>query len=1476
MTRSTLARRRNGRISLADKARSTNLRPRLDELEDRITPTVAFHPYFGTEATTFGNGMKLNNTPVELIFWGSSYWNNPTGASASTIANAVRMMLSGPTVQHLSQYGAGGSPYLAGWWIDTDDAGPNSTFTDSDLTHEIVNAINDLNSPIAPPGSFNGATPLYMVVTPFGTSVNGSTIPGDTGAAAGYHYDFNASTNYGNYNLIYGWTGQPSNFVNGSNLDTITDIFSHELQEAMTDPQPFSGITCNAGASLPGGGSGEIGDFEPEDYNLDTYRVNGVLEQAMWDDNAQAFTVSDGNNRHLDLYAGYTQNSNGTYNYTGSILDVYGDQSGAGADDLITLDVTPSGGVAVTLNGESFAFGPGTKITQIQVFPEGGSNYISVNNVPANCPVYINGGDGDDHVTVGNSSDGVQGINSLVYISNGSPTPSSIGYSTLTIDDSADRIGREVSMYDDVLGDGMHRGSVLNLAPAPIYWLDNSPGMYTGGVNSLTIDGGSGGNTFSVHGDGNPWAETTLSSGGGNNTVDVYSSSGPLYLDGGSGFQSVDVGMGSTAAINGAVHVENSSSSGHTWLEVDDSSDTTGRTADLYDGELTGLGTGAPIFWTPSASVTGGVTYLAVNGGPGGNTFNVHNTSSLFDGTNLSTGNGSNEVNVDGTTSALNVDGGAGFDWVDVGVGSTAAIKGTVDVYNSSSSGSSYLEVDDSSDTTGRTADLYNGGLTGLGAGAPIDWIPSASATGGVTYVMAYGGSGGNTFNVHNTSNLYHRTYLSTGTGSNTTDIIGTTGALWVTGHGADTLVGPNAASTWNITASDGGSVGKVSFSGVANLNGGPADDTFKFAGGSVTGMVNGGGGSNTLDLSAYSTPVMVDLAAATATGTGEIAGIQTILGGSAANTFLGEDATETWNVTGTNAGNVAGVAFKGFANLTGGKDNDTFKFANGNGVTGMISGGGGTDTLSYTAYTTGVTVNLITGTATGTGGVTGISNVTGGSGNDQVIGDGNGNVINGGGGTDDLVGGGGADVFVIPTTEAAGTTIFDRSTLATIDGPNLANVWTITGGNAGNLNGIAFTGIANLVGGTGTDSFKFGPSGALSGTINGGAGAAVNTLDYSARSTAILVNLATDTATSVQAFSAIGALLGSASAADNLIAANVANTWTLTGSNTGTVGAFGFSGVENLTGGTANDTFKFNPGGGLTGTVNGGGGAVNTLNYLAFGGAVNVNLAASTATGTGGFLGITGLVGSGSSGDSLVGPNTATNTWAITTTNGGTVNAFTFSSVANLTGGTGLDVFKFSNGKNVTGSINGGGGGDWLDYALYTTPVTANLATGAATGVGGTVANIQDVRGGNGGDTLTGDGSGNILIGGTGADTITGGNGASILIGDKGADTVAGGSGNDIIIGGYTNDDASSLANDLALEKILAEWQSGNSFATRVANIKNGLGLTGGNKLVWGSTVHDDLVASVLTGLAGSATNWFFEGNHDTVTDPGTAGQIN
>src|SRR5262249_5749704 len=76
------------------------------------------------------------------------------------------------------------------------------------------------------------------------------------------------------------------------------------------------------------------------------------------------------------------------------------------------------------------------------------------------------------------------------------------------------------------------------------------------------------------------------------------------------------------------------------------------------------------------------------------------------------------------------------------------------------------------------------------------------------------------------------------------------------------------------------------------------------------------------------------------------------------------------------------------------------------------------------------------------------------------------------------------------------------------------------------------------------------------------------------------------------------------------------------------------------------------------------------------------------------------------------------------------------------------------------------------------------------------------------------GDGN-NVLEGGAGDDLLVGG-GRDLLVGGGGADRLVGNGGDDILIGGTTADDAS----DAALIAVMAEWASGNDYATRVANL--------------------------------------------------------
>ncbi len=117
------------------------------------------------------------------------------------------------------------------------------------------------------------------------------------------------------------------------------------------------------------------------------------------------------------------------------------------------------------------------------------------------------------------------------------------------------------------------------------------------------------------------------------------------------------------------------------------------------------------------------------------------------------------------------------------------------------------------------------------------------------------------------------------------------------------------------------------------------------------------------------------------------------------------------------------------------------------------------------------------------------------------------------------------------------------------------------------------------------------------------------------------------------------------------------------------------------------------------------------------------------------------------------------------------------------LIGGDGNDRLRGGAGDDV---LTGGAGFDRVDYSLATAGVTVDLT---AQGVGQVVganqgidilSGIEDVRGSNFDDTLTGDGGGN---------TLTGLDGDDLMQGAAGFDFLIGGSGNDTLDGGPTGD---------------------------------------------------------------------------------------
>jgi len=168
---------------------------------------------------------------------------------------------------------------------------------------------------------------------------------------------------------------------------------------------------------------------------------------------------------------------------------------------------------------------------------------------------------------------------------------------------------------------------------------------------------------------------------------------------------------------------------------------------------------------------------------------------------------------------------------------------------------------------------------------------------------------------------------------------------------GRDALWGPDTDNTWRLTAANEGTLNsRLSFTGIENLTGGSEQDTFIFDDGAgVDGMINGGLGVNTLDYSAYSTSVTIDLGTGAATGMDTAGFFQQFIGGTAADTLIGASNANTWTITGSDEGTVnAEIDFSGFENLRGPAGNeDTFVLTETGSISGMLEGGeGGDDSL--------------------------------------------------------------------------------------------------------------------------------------------------------------------------------------------------------------------------------------------------------------------------------------------------------------------------------------------------------------------------------------------------------------------------------------------------------------------------------------------------------------------------------------------------
>ena len=256
---------------------------------------------------------------------------------------------------------------------------------------------------------------------------------------------------------------------------------------------------------------------------------------------------------------------------------------------------------------------------------------VNVLSTFTNQPVILNSNGGNDIVNVGNGSNGLQSIGAWVQVNN---TPA---FTTLNLNDAASSFAR-TAYVDSTAGFTF----IAGLAPQQV------------SANNSDIQA------------------INLTTGRGNDTVNVTRNSEVLNLNSGGGLDTVNVGDASDGAqlITGPVTVNNSPS--YTTLNVTDAADTVGRSATIDlttvggapHGRLTGLSPAAIQWKIADISFT---NPLRIDAGGGNDTFTVA-AAADYRHLTLNVGGGNDTIDFNatgaGTTNQLNA--GAGTDTVRV------------------------------------------------------------------------------------------------------------------------------------------------------------------------------------------------------------------------------------------------------------------------------------------------------------------------------------------------------------------------------------------------------------------------------------------------------------------------------------------------------------------------------------------------------------------------------------------------------------------------------------------------------------------------------------------------------------------------------------------------------------------------------------------------------------------------------------------
>jgi hypothetical protein len=227
----------------------------------------------------------------------------------------------------------------------------------------------------------------------------------------------------------------------------------------------------------------------------------------------------------------------------------------------------------------------------------------------------IEGDGGSLAVNVGNAGS-TQGIQGSVQVTNDT------GLTTLTVDDSADTVGRNVDM--DTFAGGFY--GVFGLSGSDTGFIESAVAT----TSSVLVKGGSGGNTFDIEGTLHGDPTTDVDTGSGDDQVFVQETDGPLFLNSLGGPATINIGSdGSLQGILYPIHIFNTPN--FSTVNIDGSADDVNRTFILDtppslngEGEIFSQDVG-PIIYNP-----GDIQAINITGGQGDELWWVQQTVGGF------------------------------------------------------------------------------------------------------------------------------------------------------------------------------------------------------------------------------------------------------------------------------------------------------------------------------------------------------------------------------------------------------------------------------------------------------------------------------------------------------------------------------------------------------------------------------------------------------------------------------------------------------------------------------------------------------------------------------------------------------------------------------------------------------------------------------------------------------------------------------